>query len=72
MYGHHVHEAVIASGDKESGVSVHLVDEIYDNGRVLDQVRIPVEPGDTTESLAERVLAQEHRLYPRVLQKLIK
>ena len=72
MYGQHVHEAVIASGDTETGVSVHLADEIYDNGRVLEQMSVPVEPGDTPESLAERVLVQEHRLYPRVLQKLIK
>jgi phosphoribosylglycinamide formyltransferase-1 len=72
MYGQHVHEAVIASGDSESGVSVHLVDEIYDNGRVLEQVSVQVEPEDTADSLAERVLIQEHRLYPRVLQKLIK
>jgi phosphoribosylglycinamide formyltransferase-1 len=72
MYGHHVHEAVLAAGDKESGPSVHLVDEVYDQGRVLEQVRVPVKPDDTPDSLAERVLEQEHKLYPRVLQKLIK
>lgn len=72
MYGHHVHKAVIASGDKESGVTVHLVDEIYDNGRILEQTRVPVMPDDTPEMLAERVLRQEHKLYPRVLNKLIK
>jgi len=72
MYGHHVHEAVLAAGEKESGVTIHLVDEIYDNGQILDQVKVPVEAEDTPESLASRVLKQEHRLYPRVLQKLIK
>jgi len=72
MYGHHVHEAVLASGDKESGATVHLVDEIYDQGRILSQVRIPVLPDDTPDSLAERVLEQEHKLYPRVLNKLIR
>lgn len=72
MYGHHVHEAVIAAGDRESGVSVHFVDEAYDHGRVLDQVKVPVEPDDTPETLAERVQRQEHKFYPRVLEKLIR
>jgi phosphoribosylglycinamide formyltransferase-1 len=72
MYGHFVHEAVIANGDKESGVSVHLVDEIYDHGKVLDQVRVPVMPEDTPDDLAARVLKQEHKLYARVLERLIK
>lgn len=72
MYGHHVHEAVIASGDKESGVSVHLVDEIYDHGQVLEQVKVPVMPDDSPDDLAARVLKQEHKIYARVLDKLIK
>jgi len=71
MYGHHVHEAVLASGDKESGVTIHLVDEIYDHGKILDQARVPVLPDDTPDSLAARVLEQEHKLYPRALNKLI-
>lgn len=72
MYGHHVHEAVLANNESESGVTVHLVDEIYDHGRILEQVKVPVESGDTPETLAARILVQEHRLYPRVLDKLIK
>ena len=72
MFGHHVHEAVLVAGEKESGPTVHLVDEIYDNGKILDQVKVPVLPDDTPDSLAARVLEQEHILYPRVLQKLIK
>jgi formyltetrahydrofolate-dependent phosphoribosylglycinamide formyltransferase len=72
MYGHFVHEAVLASGDKESGPSIHLVTENYDEGKVLEQIRVPVLDDDTVESLAERVLAEEHKLYPRVLEKLIK
>jgi phosphoribosylglycinamide formyltransferase-1 len=72
MYGHFVHEAVIANKERESGVTVHLADEIYDNGRILEQVKLPVEPNDTPESLAARVLVLEHRIYPRVLEKLIK
>ena len=72
MYGRRVHEAVLAAGEKESGVTIHLVDEIYDNGRMLEQVKVPVLDGDSPETLAARVLKQEHRLYPRVLEKLIK
>jgi phosphoribosylglycinamide formyltransferase-1 len=72
MYGHHVHEAVIAAGDTESGPTVHLVDEIYDHGKILEHASVPVLPDDTPETLAARVLIQEHRLYPRVLQKLIR
>ena len=72
MYGHYVHEAVLANNEQESGVTVHLVDEVYDHGRILEQVKVPVKPGDTPDDLAARVLVQEHRLYPRVLDKLIK
>jgi formyltetrahydrofolate-dependent phosphoribosylglycinamide formyltransferase len=67
MYGRRVHEAVLASGARESGASVHLVDERYDQGPVLAQARVPVLPGDTPERLAERVLEVEHRLLPAVV-----
>lgn len=70
MYGKFVHEAVIKAGEKESGCTVHLVDEHYDQGRILGQIKVPVFPDDTPETLAERVLAEEHRLYPTVLQKI--
>lgn len=60
MYGMRVHEAVLAAGERETGVSVHVVDQDYDTGPVLAQCVVPVEPGDTPESLAERVLAREH------------
>jgi len=72
MYGHHVHEAVLAAGEKESGPTVHLVDEIYDNGRILMQEKVPVLPEDTPDSLAARVLKAEHHLYPIALDNLIK
>ncbi len=72
MFGHHVHEAVLAAGDIESGPTVHLVNEIYDEGRILAQVRVPILDGDTPDSLAARVLEQEHKLYPRALNKLIR
>jgi phosphoribosylglycinamide formyltransferase 1 len=64
MYGHRVHEAVLASGARESGATVHLVDEEYDRGAILGQVRVPVLPGDDADRLAARVLAVEHRLLP--------
>jgi phosphoribosylglycinamide formyltransferase 1 len=64
MYGHRVHQAVLASGAKETGVTVHLVDELYDHGSVLAQVRVPVLPNDTAERLASRVLEIEHRVLP--------
>lgn len=71
MYGSRVHEAVLAAGDKETGPTVHLVDEIYDNGRILEQIRIPVLENDSPETLAQRVLVEEHKLYPAALQRLI-
>ncbi len=64
MYGRRVHEAVLASGVRESGATVHLVDEVYDRGAILGQARVPVLPGDDPESLAARVLEAEHRLLP--------
>jgi folate-dependent phosphoribosylglycinamide formyltransferase PurN len=64
MYGHRVHEAVLASGARESGATVHLVDEVYDRGAILAQARVPVLPDDTPDRLAARVLAVEHRLLP--------
>ena len=67
MYGHHVHEAVLASGARESGATVLLVDEEYDRGAILARARVPVLPGDTPELLAARVLEVEHRLLPAVV-----
>lgn len=67
MYGRRVHEAVLRAGMRESGASVHLVDEVYDRGEVLAQERVPVLPADTPETLAQRVLAVEHRLLPAVV-----
>jgi formyltetrahydrofolate-dependent phosphoribosylglycinamide formyltransferase len=67
MYGRRVHEAVLASGVRESGASVHLVDEVYDRGEVLARARVPVLPGDDADRLAARVLEVEHRLLPAVV-----
>jgi len=76
MYGHHVHAAVVKAQEKESGCTVHWVDEEYDHGPALMQARVPVLPDDTADSLAARVLKEEHKLYPdavrRVVQDLLK
>lgn len=64
MYGRRVHQAVLASGARESGATVHLVDEAYDRGAILGQARVPVLPADDADTLAARVLEVEHRLLP--------
>ena len=71
MYGIHVHTAVIAAGETESGATVHLVNEEYDKGRIVLQGKVPVLPGDTPEVLAARVLECEHAVYPDALEKLL-
>ena len=70
MYGHHVHEAVLRSGATMSGPTIHFVNERYDEGRILAQWPVPVEPDDTADSLAERVLEVEHLLYPAAADAL--
>lgn len=72
MYGHRVHEAVLASGRTESGPSVHFVDEDYDRGPVIAQTRVPVLEDDTADTLAARVLVAEHNLYPHVVAAIAK
>lgn len=68
FWGIHVHEAVIAAHDTESGPTVHLVSEEIDQGRILAQVKVPVLEGDTPEVLAARVLEQEHNLYWKTIR----
>ncbi|HZW09246.1 MAG TPA: phosphoribosylglycinamide formyltransferase [Phycisphaerales bacterium] len=70
MYGDRVHEAVLAAGDAESGCTVHLVDEHYDQGRIILQRRCPVLPADTPQTLAARVFEQERVAYPEALRHL--
>ena len=70
MYGRRVHEAVLASGAKESGATVHFVDEAFDRGAIIAQEKVPVQKGDTAETLAARVLEAEHRLLPKVVLDL--
>ncbi len=71
MYGMNVHKAVIAAGEKESGVTIHLVDEQYDTGAIIAQIKVPVLTDDTPETLAARVLEQEHLLYPETLRRIV-
>lgn len=71
MYGHKVHEAVIASGEKESGITIHYVDEIYDHGEVILQAKCPVLINDTPDSLAQRIHGLEHQHYPAIIEKLL-
>ena len=70
MYGRFVHEAVLEAGEKESGPSVHIVDSEYDRGPILEQRKVPVLPDDTPETLAARVLIEEHKIYPDVIQRI--
>jgi phosphoribosylglycinamide formyltransferase 1 len=71
MYGIRVHRAVLASGARVSGATVHLVDERYDEGRIVAQWPVPVLPGDTPETLAARVLDVEHLLLPAAVEALL-
>lgn len=68
MYGLNVHKAVISSGRKTSGATVHLVDEAYDSGEVILQKEVKVDSSDTAESLQEKILKVEHRLYPEAIK----
>lgn len=71
MYGMHVHEAVIASGDSKSGITIHLVDELYDHGDPVFKAEIPVMPGETPDGLANRIHELEHRYFPVVIEKFV-
>ncbi|WGV18011.1 phosphoribosylglycinamide formyltransferase [Fuscovulum ytuae] len=67
--GLHTHQRALEAGDQEAGCTVHEVTPVLDDGPILGQARVPVMPGDTADSLATRVLEQEHRLYPAVLRR---
>ncbi len=72
MYGERVHRAVIEAGEKETGISIHLVNEKYDEGQIIFQEKFPILPGDTPESIAERIHKLEHEHFPKVIEKLLK
>ena len=71
MFGHFVHEAVIAAKEKESGISIHYVDELFDHGRIIFQARCPVFENDTADTLAARVHELEYEHYPTVIERVI-
>jgi phosphoribosylglycinamide formyltransferase-1 len=71
MYGHFVHEAVVAAKDPESGITIHYVDEQYDHGNVIFQARCVIDPIDTADMVAQKVLALEHLHFPRVVEETI-
>jgi phosphoribosylglycinamide formyltransferase 1 len=72
MYGMHVHTAVHKAGEKESGISIHLVNEKYDEGEIVFQAKCVLDPIDTPESIAKKVLLLEHEHFPKVIESLIR
>ena len=71
MWGHHVHEAVVAAGEKESGITIHYVNQHYDEGAPIFQASCALEPTDTPEQVAAKVLLLEHKHYPEVIERLL-
>ena len=71
MYGMHVHKAVVDAGEKLSGITIHLVDAVYDNGKILFQAQCPLSPDDTPEDVAVKVQALEQQHYPAIIEKYI-
>ncbi|MFZ9159330.1 MAG: phosphoribosylglycinamide formyltransferase [Aquirufa sp.] len=71
MYGHFVHEAVVAAGEKESGITIHYVNEHYDEGATIFQSSFPVLPSDTPEDVAKKGQVLEHRDFPRVIESRV-
>lgn len=72
MYGHYVHEAVVAVGESESGITIHYVNEHYDEGQIIFQANCPVSPSDTPEDVARNVQVLEHTYYPKVVADVLK
>ena len=71
MYGNRVHEAVVAAGEKESGITIHYINEHFDEGKIIRQYKCPIWPGETAEQVAEKVHALEYEYYPQVIAELI-
>ncbi len=71
MYGHFVHDAVVAAGEKESGITIHYVNEAYDDGAIILQKKCAVEPNDTPKMVAQKVQQLEHRYFPTVVEELL-
>jgi len=71
MYGSHVHEAVIANAEKESGITIHFVNEHYDEGNIIFQAKTNVLPTDTPDTLAEKIHLLEYEYFPKIIEKLL-
>ncbi|MBD2700185.1 phosphoribosylglycinamide formyltransferase [Spirosoma sp. BT702] len=72
MYGHYVHKAVVAAGETESGITIHYVNEHYDEGQIIFQASCPVLPSDTPEDVARNVQMLEHTHYPKIVADVLK
>jgi phosphoribosylglycinamide formyltransferase-1 len=71
MYGHHVHEAVVAAGEKETGITIHYVNENYDEGQIIFQAKFPVSQTDTVEDVEQQIHLLEYKHFPEVIEKLL-
>ena len=71
MFGEHVHKAVVANGDKESGITIHYVNEQYDSGSIIFQAKCPIAPNETPETLAAKIHELEYLHFPRVVEEVI-
>jgi len=72
MYGHFVHDAVIASGDLQTGITIHMVDDQYDHGKNIFQATVHITPDDNVDTITGKVQVLEHEFYPRVIESLLK
>ena len=72
MYGDHVHQAVVEAGEKESGITIHYVNENYDEGAIIFQAKCLVESGDTYEDVAQKVHTLEYKHFPQVIEEVLK
>jgi phosphoribosylglycinamide formyltransferase-1 len=71
MYGYNVHKAVVAAGEKESGITIHYVNKHYDEGQIIFQAKCEISPGDSPEDVAKKVHALEYDYFPEVIEKII-
>ena len=72
MYGANVHKAVLKAKEKESGITIHYVNEEYDKGQIVFQKKVKVNLEDSPELLAKKILSQEHRCYPKIIEEILK
>ncbi len=72
MYGDHIHRAVLAAREKESGISIHFVNEHFDEGEMIQQFRFKIEPNDQLENIRFKIQQLEHQHYPRVIEQVLK